>query len=87
MNVACWARRRCPPTAFTSTANEIKWLAKTHTKVSHQPRSNMNNAVGTAPVQKMLDAGVTVGLGNDGSEQQHVQRNEGRLFPAQSDRK
>jgi putative selenium metabolism protein SsnA len=47
-------------------ANEIKWLAKTHTKVSHQPRSNMNNAVGTAPVQKMLDAGVTVGLGNDG---------------------
>lgn len=47
-------------------ANEIKLLAKTHTKVSHQPRSNMNNAVGTAPVQRMLDAGVIVGLGNDG---------------------
>jgi putative selenium metabolism protein SsnA len=45
---------------------EIAALAKTHTKVSHQPRSNMNNAVGTAPVQHLLDAGVCVGLGNDG---------------------
>lgn len=47
-------------------ASEIATLAKTRTKVSHQPRSNMNNAVGTAPVQNMLDAGVCVGLGNDG---------------------
>ena len=46
--------------------NEINLLAKTNTKVSHQPRSNMNNAVGTAPVQQMLDSGVCVGLGNDG---------------------
>ncbi len=46
--------------------HEIDLLAKTNTKVSHQPRSNMNNAVGTAPVQKMLDSGVCVGLGNDG---------------------
>jgi putative selenium metabolism protein SsnA len=46
--------------------NEINLLARTNTKVSHQPRSNMNNAVGTAPVQKMLDSGVCVGLGNDG---------------------
>ncbi|HZY45150.1 MAG TPA: putative aminohydrolase SsnA [Anaerolineae bacterium] len=45
---------------------EIALLAKTKTKVSHQPRSNMNNAVGTAPVQHMLDQGVCVGLGNDG---------------------
>ncbi|HLF28826.1 MAG TPA: putative aminohydrolase SsnA [Anaerolineae bacterium] len=45
---------------------EIESLARTHTKVSHQPRSNMNNAVGTAPVQQLLDAGVCVGLGNDG---------------------
>jgi putative selenium metabolism protein SsnA len=46
--------------------NEINLLAKTNTKVSHQPRSNMNNAVGTTPVQRMLAAGVCVGLGNDG---------------------
>jgi putative selenium metabolism protein SsnA len=45
---------------------EIATLAGTRTKVSHQPRSNMNNAVGTAPVRQMLDAGVCVGLGNDG---------------------
>jgi len=45
---------------------EIAVLARTGTKVSHQPRSNMNNAVGTAPVQALLDAGVHVGLGNDG---------------------
>ncbi|CAG0936175.1 5-methylthioadenosine/S-adenosylhomocysteine deaminase [Thermoflexales bacterium] len=46
--------------------SEINLLAKTNTKVSHQPRSNMNNAVGTTPVQQLLDAGVCVGLGNDG---------------------
>ena len=45
---------------------EIDLLAKTQTKVSHQPRSNMNNAVGTTPVQSLLAAGVCVGLGNDG---------------------
>ena len=47
-------------------STEMDLLAKTHTKVSHQPRSNMNNAVGTAPVQPMLDRGICVGLGNDG---------------------
>lgn len=47
-------------------AGEMAALARTGTKVSHQPRSNMNNAVGTAPVQALLEAGVTVGLGNDG---------------------
>jgi putative selenium metabolism protein SsnA len=47
-------------------AGEIAALARTGTKVSHQPRSNMNNAVGATPVQALLDAGVTVGLGNDG---------------------
>ena len=46
--------------------HEIDLLAKTQTKVSHQPRSNMNNAVGIAPVQSLLAAGVCVGLGNDG---------------------
>ncbi len=45
---------------------EIGLLARTQAKVSHQPRSNMNNAVGTAPLQRLLEAGVCVGLGNDG---------------------
>ncbi len=47
-------------------AHEIQILANTGTWVTHQPRSNMNNAVGVAPVESMLRAGVNVALGNDG---------------------
>jgi putative selenium metabolism protein SsnA len=46
--------------------HERRLLADTGTKLSHQPRSNMNNAVGVAAIEAMLAAGVTVGLGNDG---------------------
>lgn len=49
---------------------EIAVLAETGTWVTHQPRSNMNNAVGAAPVEKMLRAGVNVALGNDGFSNQ-----------------
>jgi putative selenium metabolism protein SsnA len=45
---------------------EMALLAETGTWVTHQPRSNMNNGVGVAPVEAMLNAGVRVGLGNDG---------------------
>jgi len=41
-------------------------LAEHDCVVSHQPQSNMNNAVGTADVVGMLERGVLVGLGNDG---------------------
>lgn len=47
-------------------AGEIELFKRTNTKVSHQPRSNMNNAVGVANVLDMMREGVTVGLGNDG---------------------
>ena len=47
-------------------SGEIGLLAETHTHSVHNPRSNMNNAVGRAPVEEMLRAGVNVGLGNDG---------------------
>jgi len=46
--------------------HEIELLAETKTWVSHQPRSNMNNGVGVARVEKMLGAGISVCLGNDG---------------------
>lgn len=49
---------------------EIAALAETGTWVTHQPRSNMNNAVGVAPVEKMIRAGVNVALGNDGFSNQ-----------------
>ncbi|MBI5498965.1 MAG: amidohydrolase family protein, partial [Deltaproteobacteria bacterium] len=45
---------------------EIRELARTGTMVVHNPESNMNNAVGYAPVGEMLRRGVTVGLGTDG---------------------
>jgi len=50
--------------------DEIERLAATGAWVTHQPRSNMNNAVGVAPVEAMLRAGVNVGLGNDGFSNQ-----------------
>jgi putative selenium metabolism protein SsnA len=47
-------------------AHEIEVLAESGTWVTHQPRSNMNNAVGAAQVEAMLSAGLKVCLGNDG---------------------
>jgi putative selenium metabolism protein SsnA len=47
-------------------AAEIAILKESGTWVTHQPRSNMNNGVGVAPVESMLRAGVRVCLGNDG---------------------
>ncbi|GAB4398815.1 MAG: putative aminohydrolase SsnA [Anaerolineales bacterium] len=46
--------------------SEMEILAESQTWVTHQPRSNMNNAVGVAPVEEMLALGVKVCLGNDG---------------------
>ncbi len=46
--------------------SEIALLAESGTWVTHQPRSNLNNGVGVAPVEALLGAGVRVGLGNDG---------------------
>lgn len=46
--------------------HEVDILRETGTRVVHNPRSNMNNAVGTADVLTMLERGIEVGLGNDG---------------------
>ncbi|MDP6156809.1 MAG: putative aminohydrolase SsnA [Candidatus Thermoplasmatota archaeon] len=46
--------------------DDIELLAKSGTHVMHNPQSNMNNAVGVAPVEKMQDAGINVGIGTDG---------------------
>ncbi len=46
--------------------HEMDLLAETRTWVTHQPRSNMNNAVGAARVEEMLRRGIRVGLGTDG---------------------
>ena len=45
---------------------ETELLSDSGTWVTHQPRSNMNNAVGAADVESLLGAGIRVCLGNDG---------------------
>jgi putative selenium metabolism protein SsnA len=47
-------------------AYEKETLRETKTLVTHQPRSNMNNAVGLPDVAGMLKRGIRVALGNDG---------------------
>jgi 5-methylthioadenosine/S-adenosylhomocysteine deaminase len=47
--------------------SEIETLAERDTSVAHCPASNMKLASGMAPVQDLLDAGVTVALGTDGA--------------------
>jgi putative selenium metabolism protein SsnA len=45
---------------------ETEILLDSGTMVVHNPRSNMNNAVGAADLPWMLHIGIPVGLGNDG---------------------
>ncbi len=47
--------------------SELELLAQTGTGVCHCPVSNMKLASGVAPVPEMLELGVPVGLGVDGS--------------------
>jgi cytosine/adenosine deaminase-related metal-dependent hydrolase len=49
------------------TNEDIRQLADTGSMVAHLPASNLKLGSGIAPVSEMLDHGVTVGLGTDGS--------------------
>jgi putative selenium metabolism protein SsnA len=47
-------------------AHDIQTLGLTKTNVIHNPRSNMNNAVGCAPLEKMMAEKINVSFGTDG---------------------
>lgn len=49
------------------TDEEVELLAVRKTGVAHNPESNMKLAEGVAPVLKMLNSKVNVGLGTDGA--------------------
>jgi cytosine/adenosine deaminase-related metal-dependent hydrolase len=51
--------------AVRVTDQDIKLMKNAHCSIAHCPRSNRELGVGRMPLGKMLDAGITVGLGTD----------------------
>ena len=46
--------------------NDISLLADSNVSVAHCPVSNMKLGSGIAPIEKMINKGITIGLGTDG---------------------
>ena len=49
------------------TPEDIKILKETKTSVAYNPESNMKVCAGICPVPELLEAGIPVGIGTDGS--------------------
>lgn len=49
------------------TDDDIRLMADTGSGITHQPGCNLHIGAGVASVRRFLDAGVTVGIGTDGS--------------------
>ncbi len=49
------------------TEHDIELMAENRVTAAHNPVSNLKLASGVAPVRKLMDAGVNVGLGTDGA--------------------
>ena len=62
-----WGPRTLAAHGVHLSPADIRILASRRVAVSHNPESNMKLASGTAPVEGLRKAGVTVGLGTDGA--------------------
>lgn len=49
------------------TDEDITIMSNKNVSVAHNPQSNLKLASGIAPIEKMLDKGIIVGLGTDGA--------------------
>lgn len=49
------------------TDHDLEIMAAKNVRVAHNPQSNLKLASGIAPIHKMLEKGITVGLGTDGA--------------------
>jgi 5-methylthioadenosine/S-adenosylhomocysteine deaminase len=51
--------------AVQVTDKDISLIKRSRVSIAHCPRSNRETGVGKMPLKKLLDAGITVGLGTD----------------------
>jgi len=61
-----WGERSIAAHCVHIDDDELDILLNSRTWITHQPRSNMNNAVGAMQWEKFIQRGVKLGLGNDG---------------------
>ena len=66
-SLGIWGRRACLAHCIHLDENEIALMAREHTGVAHCPGSNLKLGSGIAPVARLRQAGVVVGLGADGA--------------------
>ena len=53
--------------AVRLSAQDVRLIAASGTAIAHCPTSNLRLGSGTAPIRELVDAGVPVGIGVDGS--------------------
>lgn len=64
-NVGVLAARPLLAHCVTVSDADIEMIAENAAKISHCPKSNAKFGHGIAPLEKFLDAGITVGFGSD----------------------